>query len=117
MVQIHVDRKGGDSSRSTRSAAVGPSAATHRNTSDLESQSAVARRISGAVTATAVLEVKRKGDADADGGQDGVDMQISVLTFMKIVSPDTSYTSADTFSRHFTNTAGLAVSSARPVDR
>lgn len=111
LVQIHVDRKRSDSSRSMRSAAVGPPAATHRNTIDLESQPAVAKRVSGAVTATAVPEGGKKGDADADERQDGVDMQISVLTFMKIVSPATTYyTFAESYRRHFTNTFRFAVS-------
>lgn len=79
-----------DGNRSTRSAAVGPAITTaaHGLNGDQESQGVTARRAYGVVTGTTILDAEKSvGDLDADPGPDGLETQMSVLTFLKIVSP------------------------------
>lgn len=82
----YADWKGADLSRSTRSAAVGPPTANNRNDDDLESQAAVATIVPDAVASTTIPE-QANADVDADPRLNGVEAQMSVPTFLKIVSP------------------------------
>lgn len=82
--------KHADGNRSTRSAAIGPAKSAARGSGgDVENQGdAVSRHARRVVTGTTILDAEESaGDHDADPGPDGVDTQMSVLTFLKIVSP------------------------------
>lgn len=113
--RIDDSRERAERRRSTRIASVGPPAANCGDSHDLESP--VAIFVPSAVASTTIPEVQEKPDADPDPGQDGMETYMSVLTFMKIVSPGTDTTFSRSFCRHFLKTVELAVSCARECDR
>lgn len=70
-----------------RSAAVGPATSTKGLTGDVENQHAFAGVRHVAVTGTSTTHAEASpDDVPMDAGTDGVDTQVSVLTFLKIVS-------------------------------
>lgn len=73
---------------SRRSAAVGPATSAEGPTGDVENQNAFAGSLHVAVTGTSTPDAGASADdVFLDAGTDGVDTQMSVLTFLKIVSP------------------------------
>lgn len=83
-------RIGAGTNGSTRSAAVGPVTATEASGSsgDVESQGAYSRGDHVVITGTTISNTEpSEDDLDDDSGPDGIDTQMSVHTFLKIVSP------------------------------
>lgn len=81
------ESRNADGNRSTRSAAVGPAATSaHGFSDDLEGQGAVAKRARGVVTGPTILDAEEAGLDDLDDDPDDVETNMSVFTFLKIVS-------------------------------